>query len=130
MRVSARLVPATEPVKYLPGTNAEAYLRHQACKLVNGTLTKAAATDIPTHVTLAAVAAATPANTRIPVIEVTHDMEFETRSTAAIPVTDVGAKVTLHTDGVQVTGTKVSGVFTITYTSNAIGGLVRGMFSR
>lgn len=128
MRLFSRLFPATPPLRYLPGTNAEAYVANQACVLTNGRLTRAGATQRPTHITQAAIPAATPANERIPVIDVTPDMEFETRSTVAIAATGVGVAVTLHTDGVAVTGTTVSGVFTITHTSNAINGLVRGMF--
>jgi len=128
LRVHARLVPATEPIKYLPGTNAEAYVRNQACILTNGTLTRALPTQRPTHIVQAAVAAATPANPRIPVIEVLPDIEFVTTSTVAIAPTVVGVAVTLHTDAVAVTGTTASGVFTITHTSNAVGGVVRGIF--
>ena len=46
----------------------------------------------------------------IPVLRVLPDMMFETTFQAAATAIKLGDKVTLHTDGLQVTATKTNGV--------------------
>ena len=50
------------------------------------------------------------AGTVIPVIRVLPDMIWETAAQAALTSIKLGDKVTLHTDGMQVTATKTNGV--------------------
>ena len=69
--------------------------------------------------------------TPIPVIRVTENQEWKNTSNATVASTLVGNKVTLHTDGLVVTGTTSSGVFEITYTDGTTTtSNVRGMFRR
>ena len=109
-------------------TDGEAATLGEALKLVSGRLTKAAATDTPEFIALRTQAAESPSKTIIPVIRVTEVDEFETTSIAAVASTLVGQKVTLHTDGLQVTATTTSGVFTISSTDGV--SKVRGYFRR
>lgn len=109
-------------------TDGEAATLGEALKVVNGRLTKAAATDTPEFISMRAQAAETPAKTILPVIRVTEMDEYETTSTTAVASTSVGQKVTLHTDGAQVTATTASGVFLISTTDGV--SKVRGYFRR
>jgi hypothetical protein len=115
-------------LEYYLLTDGEASVMGEALKMVNGRLTKAAATDTPEFISQRAQAAETPAKTPLPVIRVSEADEFQTTSTAAVPATSVGAKVTLHTDGAQVTNTTASGVFLISSTDGV--SKVRGYFRR
>lgn len=116
------------PLEYYLMTDNEAVVMGEALKMTNGRLTKAGATDIPEFVSMRAQAAENPAKTPIPVIRVTEIDEYETTSTAAVAATLVGQKVTLHTDGAQVTNTTTSGVFLISATDGV--SKVRGYFRR
>jgi hypothetical protein len=119
---------SSTPMEYYLLTDGEASVMGEAFKMVNGRLTKAAATDTPEFISQRAQAAETPAKTPLPVIRVTEVDEYETTSTAAVPATSVGAKVTLHTDGAQVTNTTASGVFLISATDGV--SKARGYFRR
>ena len=54
--------------------------------------------------------AAVTAGTIIPVVRVDKDRIYETTNSAAFSSAKIGQKVTLHTDGLQVTATTASGV--------------------
>lgn len=58
----------------------------------------------------------------IPVIRVNKDMIFETTFAAAATSVKLGSKVTLHTDGLQVTGTTASGVAEVVYMDGTAAG--------
>lgn len=119
---------ASNPVEYYLLTDNEAATLGEALVQTNGRLTKCGATAIPEFISLRNQAAETTSVTVLPVIRVTETDEFETTSTATVASTLVGSKVTLHTDGGQVTATTASGVFMITSTDGA--NKVRGMFRR
>lgn len=86
---------------------ATAVTKGEALVLSSGKLVKAGATDKPTFIAMADGGA----NENAPACRITPEMLWETTSTAA-PAT-IGSKVTLHTDGAQVTNTTTSGVATI-----------------
>jgi hypothetical protein len=115
-------------LEYYLMTDAEAATVGEALKVVNGRLTKAGPTDTPEFISQRTQAAEATAKTPLPVIRVTELDEYETTSTAAVPATSVGAKVTLHTDGAQVTNTTASGVFLVSATDGV--SKVRGYFRR
>jgi hypothetical protein len=100
----------------------------QALKLVNGRLTKAAPTDTPEFISMSTRVAEAVSKTTLPVRRVTEADEYETTATVVVGAALVGQKVTLHTDGGQVTATTVGGVFSISSTNGAT--KVRGYFRR
>ena len=63
-----------------------------------------------------------PCSDIIPVIRVNKDMIFETTFAAAATSVKLGDKVTLHTDGLQVTGTTASGVAEVVYMDGTAAG--------
>lgn len=120
---------AVIPFEYYLVTDSEAITLGEALVQTSGRLTKCAATAVPEFVAEKTVAAGI--NNRIPVTRVREEDEFITTSIATVASTLVGAKVTLHTDGLQVTGTTVSGVFLVSYTDGVTTtSTVRGYFRR
>jgi hypothetical protein len=115
-------------LEYYLLTDGEASVIGEGLKMVNGRLTKAAPTDTPEFIAQRTQAAETPAKTPLPVIRVTEVDEFEVNSSPAVPLTNVGAKVTLGADGASVTNTTASGVFLISSTDGV--SKVRGYFRR
>lgn len=116
------------PQEYYLLSDGEGVVMGQALKMASGRLTKAGATDTPEFISQRAQAAEATSKTPIPVLRVTEIDEYETTSTAAVPVANIGAKVTLHTDGEQVTNTTTSGVFLVSATDGV--SKVRGYFRR
>lgn len=122
--------PPYENGKYLM-TNNEGCTKGEALVLTSGRLTKCGATATPQFIAQKTVAAAATSTEYVPVTKVTEMQEFETTATATVADTLVGSKVTLHTDGLQVTATTTSGVFELSYTDGVTGGgVVRGYFRR
>jgi acyl-CoA synthetase (NDP forming) len=119
---------SSTPLEYYLLANNEGCLMGQALKMVNGRLTKAAPTDIPEFISQRAQLAEAVSKTPLPVVRTTELDEYETTSTVAVPLTNVGAKVTIHSDGAQVTNTTAAGVFLITATDAV--NKVRGIFRR
>jgi len=104
-KVKDRQGNSVEPFEYLPITEKEVYTLGEALKM-GAKATKCGATEKPTHICMG------PANgMTVPAIPVKATTRFEVPYTAAPAV---GAAVTLHTDGLQVTATTASGVFTVT----------------
>lgn len=111
--LSRMLVGNTPPIVYMQPTDGETYQVGEALKLASGKVTLCSGTAAPSHVCVG------PAddNGVVPCVEVQKYMEFET--TLGVAPTDsatvgVGDKVTLHTDGMQVTATKTDGVAEVT----------------
>ena len=117
----------TAPMEIYDITDAEAVVLGEALVLTDGKLTKCAATTIPEFISMGSGTAV-----EIPVIRVMEDMVFETTFAADASLIAEGTLVTLHTDGLQVTATATSGVFTITKKlgTGAATTKVRGMFRR
>ena len=120
-------VGLTPPIEYQPVTDSESVTLGEALVLSSGKLTKCGATARPAFVAVG------PAEDGVaPVIRVQDYMEFETTlgvAPADSATVGVGDKVTLHTDGRQVTATKTSGVATVTYIAGqTVGSLARVRF--
>lgn len=123
-KIYKRDLADVEPVEYLsPAANASLETG-MAAVYSGGSLAKAGATEKPTHI----VQGPARADGLVPAIRVLPTTVFETMSTAAVPESSIGSKVTLHTDGLSVTATTTGGVFTVEQTENAANGLVRGRF--
>lgn len=84
-----------------------AVTKGEALVLASGKLVAATGTTKPTFIAMADGGA----NENAPACRITPEMLWETTSTAA-PAT-IGSKVTLDTDGAQVTNTTASGVATV-----------------
>lgn len=108
-RLSSMKVGLTPPIEYKTATASESYAVGEALKLASGKVTLCSGAVKPEFVCVG------PANDagEVPCVAVQDYMEFET--TLAVAPADsatigVGDKVTIHTDGMQVTATKTSGV--------------------
>ena len=116
---------ATEAVEYIEGTASEAIVVGELLKLANGKLTVAGATDVPEFVSLGS-----GTGTIIPVKRIYEDEVYQTVLSTSGTSLKVGDKVTTA-DGLKVTATTTSGVFTITeILDSAQGGKINGMFRR
>ena len=96
----------------------------------SGHLVKATGTTAPTHISMVNATVATDGDL-IPTIRVTPDIIFETTCYGNNTSSAVGTKVTLHTDGEQVTATTTSGVAEIVEiisTDSTAGGVERVRF--
>lgn len=80
----------------------------------SGNLAIASGTTAPTYVSMIEKEAACTAGEIIPVMRVLPDMVFETTFQAAATSVKLGDKVTLHTDGLQVTAMTTGGVAEVT----------------
>lgn len=111
--LSRMLVGNTPPIVYMQPTDGETYQVGEALKLASGKVTLCSGAVAPSHVCVGPI----DDNGVVPCVEVQKYMEFET--TLGVAPTDsatvgVGDKVTLHTDGMQVTATKTGGVAEVT----------------
>ena len=97
------------PIEYLPA-GAITPKMGMALTLSGGNLAIASGTTVPSYVSMVECESALTAGTVIPVIRVLPDMIWETANQAALTSINRGDKVTLHTDGMQVTATKTNGV--------------------
>lgn len=106
---SRQLRGMTAPIVYMAATASETYQVGEALKTSAGAVTKAGATNKPSHICVG------PAGFNgVPCVEVRDDMEFETTLSAAGTSLAVGSKVTISADGMQVTATTADGVAEIT----------------
>ena len=123
----AKMRPLAErPMEYYEITAAETVALGEALVLASGKLTKCGATATPEFIAMGA-----GTGVKIPVVRVMETDEYEAPLQAAGTSLNVGDKVTLHTDGLQVTATTTSGVFEITQINGtAVGDTVLGMFRR
>lgn len=111
---------------YAP-TAREAIVLGEALVLSDGLLTMCAATATPEY-----IARSAGTDKAIAVNRVLEEDIFETTFAADASAVNEGSKVTIHTDGLQVTATTASGVFYITKKlgSGDTGTKVQGMFRR
>lgn len=106
---------AVTPFEYLP-CDAITPKAGLALVLTNGLLalatdaTAPTAATAPTYICMKDADAAVTAGTIIPVVRVDKDRIYETTNSAAFSSAKIGQKVTLHTDGLQVTATTTNGV--------------------
>lgn len=112
-RLSSMKVGLTPPIEYKTATASESYAVGEALKLASGKVTLCSGAAAPSHVCVGPV----DDNGVVPCVEVQKYMEFETTlgvAPADSATVGVGDKVTLHTDGMQVTATKTGGVAEVT----------------
>ena len=100
-----------EPV-FHEATDGEAISVGEALVLTDGKLTKCGATVKPAFIAMGQIGAS-DANRKLAVCRVESNQVYEVPVTAAPTALKVGDKVTLHTDGLQVTATTTSGVVTV-----------------
>ena len=111
--LSRMLVGNTPPIVYMQPTDGETYQVGEALKLASGKVTLCSGAVAPSHVCVGPI----DENGVVPCVEVQKYMEFEPTlgvAPADSATVGVGDKVTLHTDGMQVTATKTSGVAEVT----------------
>lgn len=99
-------VPAWE---YLPASAITPKVG-MALTMTSGQLAKASGTTKPTYISMVEKETACTAGDIIPVVRVGADMILETTFSAAATSVVPGAKVTVATDGLQVTGTTTDGI--------------------
>ncbi len=102
-----------QPWEYLPATGATAPSIGLALVLSSGKLAKASGSTKPAYICMTEAPAALAAGTLVPVIKVEPDTVFECANAASLSEVDIGAKVTIHSDGLQITATTTDGVATI-----------------
>ncbi len=102
-------IPATPPVEYQKTTGSEAYAVGEVLSLSSGRVTKCAATTAPTFI-CAGIVEAGDADRDVPCYRVQKTQIYDTTLQADGSSLTAGNKVTLHTDGLQVTATTASGV--------------------
>lgn len=100
------------PPEFHAVTDEEAVEYGEALVLTSGKLTKCGATAAPAFIALKSLSAAAT-NRKIPVIRVEKNQVYEVPCNADPSALADGSKVTLHTDGLQVTATTTSGVVTV-----------------
>ena len=111
--LSRMLVGNTPPIVYMQPTDGETYQVGEALKLASGKVTLCSGAAAPSHVCVGPI----DDTGVVPCVEVQKHMEFETTlgvAPADSATVGVGDKVTLHTDGMQVTATKTGGVAEVT----------------
>lgn len=111
--LSRMLVGNTPPIVYMQPADSESYQVGEALKLASGKVTLCSGAVAPSHVCVGPI----DDNGVVPCVEVQKYMEFETTlgvAPADSATVGVGDKVTLHTDGMQVTATKTGGVAEVT----------------
>ena len=101
-------VGQTPPMEYYPTADGTIVLG-EALTMTSGKLVKCGATAKPDYISVGPV----NEDSIVPVIRVQPYLVFETTLQAAGTSLKEGDKVTLYTDGLQVTATTASGVATI-----------------
>lgn len=97
------------PIEYLP-VSAITPKVGLALAFSSGNLAVATGTTKPEYISMADKNVASSAGDLIPVIRVCSEIVFEVPAQAAMTSVALGTKVTLHTDGLQVTATTTSGI--------------------
>lgn len=93
-----------------------------ALTVTSGNLAIASGTTAPSYISMREESAAVAAGTVIPVIKVRDHIVFETTFSAAATSIKVGDKVTISSDGLQVTATKTGGVAEIVWMEGTASG--------
>lgn len=93
-----------------------------ALTMTSGNLAIASGTTAPLYVSMREESAAVTAGTIIPVVRVLDSIVFETTFSAAATSIKVGDKVTISSDGTQVTATKTGGVAEVVWMEGTASG--------
>ncbi len=102
-----------QPWEYLPAAGSTAPGIGLALVLSAGKLVKASGATRPAYICMREEAAAVAAGTLIPVIRVEPDQVFECVSSEGLSGVEIGAKVTIASDGLRVTASTTDGVAAI-----------------
>jgi len=106
--------PSYPAILKIPTTASETYTLGELLKMASGKLTKASGTDVPLYVSEQAYVAPASGNEDLSVHRINSEHEYRTTFAADGSSRVVGDKVTIHTDGAQITATTSSGVAEIT----------------
>ena len=106
----SQIKPNSPAMIWKPTTTGETFKVGETLKLSSGKLTKASGTDVPEFVSQADYVAPSSNAKDIPVVEINEGQIFRVPLQASGASLVVGQKVTIHTDGLQVTATTTSGV--------------------
>lgn len=102
----------------------------KAMTVTGGNLAVASGTTKPTYICMRHEDNAVTAGTPVPVMRIRDDMIFETTFSVAATSVKIGDKLTLSTDGMQVTATTEGGVAEVVeIIENTAGGHVRVRFA-
>lgn len=93
-----------------------------ALTMTSGNLAIASGTTAPLYISMREEDAAVTAGTIIPVVRVLDSIVFETTFSAAATSIKVGDKVTISSDGTQVTATKTGGVAEVVWMEGTASG--------
>lgn len=94
----------------LPTTGSETYTEGEGLVVTSGALTKVGATAVPQYIAAKGYVAPATGQLGLPVYPVLPHHIYETTFAADASAVTEGTKVTLHTDGAQITATDSSGV--------------------
>ena len=108
-------------IEYLPASAITPKVG-MALTQTTGQLALATGTTAPTYISMCEKDSKCTAGDIIPVIRVGKDMILETTFEAAATSIKLGDKVTLHTDGLQVTATTTNGVAEVVYMDGTASG--------
>ncbi len=109
--VKSQIAPNAPDMIWKPTTTSETYKVGETLKLSSaGKLTKASGTDVPEFVSLADYVAPASNAKDIPVVEINAGQIYAAPLQASGASLKAGDKVTIHTDGLQITATTTSGV--------------------
>lgn len=108
-------------IEYLPASAITPKVG-MALTQTTGQLALATGATAPTYISMCEKDGECTAGDIIPVIRVNKDMIFETTFAEAATSVKLGSKVTLHADGLQVTGTTASGVAEVVYMDGTAAG--------
>ena len=108
--VKSHIAPNAPDMIWMPTTTSETFKVGETLKLADGTLTKCTGTVAPKYVCLADYVAPSSNAAKIPVVEVNAGQLYRVPLQASGSSLKVGDKVTIHTDGLQVTATTTNGV--------------------
>ena len=102
-------VEGTPALEYIPATTAETYKVGETLVFgQSGTATKASGTTVPTYICCANLTAV--GGELVPVIRIQKHMVFTVPLQASGASLTLGSKVTVHSDGLQVTATTTGGI--------------------
>ena len=116
--------------EYLPAAAVAPKIGMAMVPNASGQLAAATGTTAPKYICMTERESALTAGEKIPVIRAESGIIFETTFSAAASSVKVGSKVTLSTDGLQVTGTTEGGVAEVVeMNGTAAGDTVRVRFN-
>ena len=112
MKIESRGVFATEPLIRLLATDSEAFVVGEALKTASGAVTKASGSDTVEYICMTAIAAGT--GNYVQAIKILDDMVYRANLSATGTPLSIADKVTIASDGINITATTASGVCKIT----------------